>query len=271
MAENGKGRNRSPEHPVFDLKTAIERAKVLRDKEHHGFTNKATAMGHWGYGPKSSAGVRTLAALLHFGLLEERGTGKSRQVCLSTNGRILTNLNSPAAERRAALREAALSPGIYQKLGGEWHNLERLPSDSTMAYELEENWGFNPKSIGGFIEDLKATLEFANLLQDGSLSGEAGGTPEKPDGNGESDNQEVVPPPSQPQAEGSVPEHTAGAKMEQYRIPLPRGGTAVLSLPVPMSGAAFDMISAWLTLTRPAITEEAGQDSQAASSDDDGA
>ena len=151
-----------------------------------------------------------------------------------------------------------------------WGDLERLPSDSTMAYELEERWGFNPMSIGGFIKDFKATLEFADLLQGGNFSDEAEETPEKPDGNGESDDQEVVPPPSQPHAEGSVQERTDGARMEQYRIPLPRGGTAVLSLPVPMSPAAFNMISAWLTLTKPAITEEAGQDSQAASSADDG-
>ena len=253
MAENSKTRNRSPHHPAFDLETAIERAGVLRAKEHHGLTNKATAMEHWGYGPKSSAGLRTLAALLHFGLLEEQGSGEYRQVRLSASGRILTNANSPATERSKALREAALSPPIYQKLWAGWSDREGLPSDSHMTFELEENWGFNPKSIPGFIQDIKGTLEFAGLLEDDML-------PDVPKDTGGADSGTPEGPrdlDTARQQEGGMPSTVQATDRTDWdlTIPLIGGGRAILRVPIPVTEADFDLLKGVITANLDAMKQ----------------
>ena len=278
MSESRKRkRKRSPGYPALGLETAILRARELYQKEGTHFVAQSTVFEDWGYGPTSSSGGRVLAALLHFGLAETQGSQREREVRLSDLGQVLTHANSPEDQKSTAVTAAALNPSIYQKLWEEWGTEGRLPSKGKMTWDLESTWEFNPKAIDSFISDFVSTLEFADLVrggilvggeasgEGGNLSDEAEDTPEKPDRH------EAVTSPSQPLAEGSVQEHTAGARVEQYRIPLPRGGTAVLNLPVPMSRAAFDMISAWLTLAKPAIIEEAGQDSQTASSADDGA
>ena len=271
MSESRKRkRKRSPGYPALGLETAILRARELYDKEGTHFVAQSTVFEDWGYGPTSSHGGRVLAALLHFGLVETQGSQSEREVRLSDLGQVLTHANSPEDQKSTAVKAAALNPSIYQKLWEEWGTEGRLPSKGKMTWDLESTWEFNPRAIDSFISDFVSTLEFAELVRGGilvggeasggggNLSDEAEETPEKPDRH------EAVSP--QPLAVGIVQEQTVGARIEQYRIPLPRGGTAVLSLPVPMSSAAFDMISAWLNLTKSAITEDG--DSQAGNRDD---
>lgn len=78
-----RARNRSPAHPAFDLKTALERTRIFYDCEHFSWAPLASTLKQWGYGPKSSSGLRTLAALRHFSLLDETGTGRERCFRLS--------------------------------------------------------------------------------------------------------------------------------------------------------------------------------------------
>src|SRR4051812_11473807 len=65
---------RSPNFPFVDLETAIERARILNQKEGRNSAAPETVVDHWGYAPKSSGGRQTIAALRQFGLLEGRGT-----------------------------------------------------------------------------------------------------------------------------------------------------------------------------------------------------
>ena len=78
-----KKEGRSPSYPAIDLPTALDRARIVREKESRHFVNLATVLGHWGYGPRSSQGLLVLAALKKFGLFEERGKGQAREFKLT--------------------------------------------------------------------------------------------------------------------------------------------------------------------------------------------
>lgn len=44
--------------------------------------------------------------------------------------------------------------------------------------------------------------------------------------------------------------------VQDFQIPLGRGATAVLTLPVPLSPTAFAFLKTWLDLMAPALTDE---------------
>lgn len=262
MADDDSKRNvnRSPEHPAVDLPTAIERAEELYEAEGFNWTSPEVATTHWGYSPKASSGLRVVAALKHFGLLEDTGSGKDRRVRLSDLARrIIRDKREDSPERRRAIREAALSPSIYGKLWGEWAKHGRLPSRGTMEYELERTWEFNPKAVDGFIRDFIATVEYADLLGDGS------------DDKDEVDDEEGAAPPAEPRKQGFAPEGRPAAGGErsstsvsgerlEFPIPLISGDRALLTIPVPLSEADFgllvQMLQTTLPLMKPAIVRE---------------
>src|SRR5207249_11431587 len=64
-----KSKPRSPSYPGINLEEAIERAKIIYERERRHETAENTILEHWGYKPKSGAGIMTLAALKAFGLL----------------------------------------------------------------------------------------------------------------------------------------------------------------------------------------------------------
>src|SRR5206468_3409095 len=118
-----------------DLAEAIERAKQFYEHERFNYAPTQVAVTDLGYTAKSSSGLRALAALLHFGLLEEEGSGEDRRVRLSDLGkRIVLDTREGSKEREGAISEAALRPRLYQALWERWG--PHLPSDSNMEYDL---------------------------------------------------------------------------------------------------------------------------------------
>jgi len=238
MNDEGSKRkvNRSPEHPAFDLPASIERAEVLYEHEGFNWTSPEVAVSQWGYSTSTGRAGRTLAALKHFGLLEDTGTAKERRVRLTDLARrIIRDKREGSKERVRAIREAALSPPIYAKLWHEWGSEGDLPSHSTMAYELEHKWEFNPNAIEGFIRDFLSTIEFAGLESADTVEEETPGeaettTPrelvrETSDGNST--------------AHGSVSKHEPRFDLP---IPLLGGRRAVLSIPTPLSEQDYEIL-----------------------------
>jgi hypothetical protein len=64
---------RSPSYPFLSLPEALERARVLYEKERRNQVNPEVAVAYWGYGPSSSGGRLTRKALELFGLVEGEG------------------------------------------------------------------------------------------------------------------------------------------------------------------------------------------------------
>ena len=259
-------RNRSPKHPAFDLEAAIDRARSFYDKEHFNWAPKSVTMGHWGYGA-SGSGLRTLAALVHFGLLEVKGTGNSRQFKLSDDGRTILLREPGIPERDSAIRRMALKPAIYAKAWDAWGGNGKLPSEDSMRYDLGVKWGFNPKAIKPFIDDLRTTLEFAGILSGDIFEDES-----EDDFVPDEGEDQTSPGPQDHRKGGSMPDvGTTREAVRPFDLPiLLDAGTATLRVPTPMSSDDFEVlmkaIQFNLNLYKKKLTREPGP----ATSDDGG-
>lgn len=251
-------RNRSPEHPGADLPTALERAEELYEQEAFNWTSPEVAAGHWNYSPKSSGGFRMLAALKHFGLLEDMGTSKDRRVRLTDLARrIIRDKREGSVDRVRAIREAALSPSIYAKLWERWGAHGKLPSRATMEFELEHEWEFNPKAISDFIQNFVSTIEYSGLLNhEGDIPGEGG--------EAEADKEGETPRRSaQRRPDALAPDRTRQTSTSdslELPLPLPSGRVATLRIPMPLDERDYALLRATLesslTVMKPALVRE---------------
>lgn len=248
-------RTRSPEHPAIPLEEAIRRAETLYSQEHFNQVPATTVLDHWGYRPKSGLGQRILAALRHYGLLEEKGSGDQRVVWLSEDGKVLTLKERSDPDWINACQEAALAPSIHAALWEKWKEGGQLPSDSTMRWELAKR-GFNHKAIDSFTATFRATLEFAGLLDDGDRETPIAGSDESDSCDPESD---------APAADQGSNGTTASRPMAltdsettkdwDLNIPLMSGSQAVLRVPIPLSEADFELVKAVVNANLDALKQ----------------
>ena len=87
-ASDERPRPRSPQFPFMALKKAISRAHSIEGEYKKSAGRIANVMALWGFSPKSSSGLQTIAALKSFGLIEYEGKGKARKVRLSASSPI---------------------------------------------------------------------------------------------------------------------------------------------------------------------------------------
>jgi hypothetical protein len=242
-------KNRSPEHPAVGLQEAVEKAREFYELESFNYAHVDVAKKHWGYAPKSSSGMRLLAALLHYGLLEDSGDGSDRRVRLTAQAKaILLDRREDSTERDVALQKAALSPAIYRTLWKSWGAGWPI-SDANMEFELIQKYKFNPDSVRAFIKDFKATVLFAKLPQSSTIrdTGDDKKLVEDSGGNGSL----TPPPPPPPKIKspgGSMPEiqHDVSAQLPplDLTIPLTGGRRAILRIPAVLSPAEYELILA---------------------------
>jgi hypothetical protein len=154
-----KSRRKSPLYPSLDLQAAIEKANAIYEERQLSTMPTDSATKALGYGPKSSGGIRALAALLSFGLLDAEGRGQARLLKLSKLAELILT-NSDAARRQRAIRDAALNPEIHKRVWKEFKG--KLPTDEKLQRFLV-NQKFNPDATAGLIEEMIATFEFARL------------------------------------------------------------------------------------------------------------
>lgn len=153
---------RGPSYPAFGVEDAIKKAHQFWAAEKRSAAPIAAAAKHWGYSETSSSGKVAVAALLHYGLLEDHGSKDSRTVKLSPRGLdiILDEPESP--KRLKAVQDAVRAPKLYADLLSKWPAHE-LPSDSTIRYYLLRDKGFNEGSVAGFLKDFRASVTYAKL------------------------------------------------------------------------------------------------------------
>jgi hypothetical protein len=167
VEQNGKAgkRNnihRSPSYPAIDLKSAIDRAQVFYMHEKRSESSVSVAAQHWGYSIASSGGKQVLAALIAYGLMEDKGSADQRRVKLTDLAlRILLDEREDSSERDEALRRAALMPKIHAELFAKWPN--ELPSNPNLRHYLLIEKKFNENAVDDFIKELRITADFAKL------------------------------------------------------------------------------------------------------------
>ncbi len=165
MVENGDGRLkrvRSPAYPALNLEAAIEKAYDLYRAEGRNATALAVALQHWGYSQKSGNGMKALAALKSFGLVEVTGSGESQRIKLSELAlRIILDDRENSTERAKAVATAALRPKIHKKLWTLWG--AEMPSHSNIRHHLIFDEKFNENFVDEFIREYKSTIDYAKV------------------------------------------------------------------------------------------------------------
>jgi hypothetical protein len=154
---------RGPSYPSMNIEEAIGKAQQLWVAEKRNAAPVEVAAKDWGYSPTSSSGKMTVAALLHYGLLEDSGAAKQRMVKLT--GRALDIVLDDVADsprRMQAIKDAVRAPKLYADIMAKWPPQE-LPSDQTLRFYLLREKSFNEGSITDFIKDFRSSIAFAKL------------------------------------------------------------------------------------------------------------
>ena len=241
--------HRSPSFPAIDLKAAVDRARTFYQYEKRSSANVRVASKHWGYSPQSRGGKQVLAALIAFGLMEDKGSRDQRQVKLTDLAlRILLDERPDTTERDAELRRAALTPKIHGEIFAKWP--DEFPSDPTLRHYLRVEKKFNENSVDDFIKELRSTAEFAGIyapVRDGFESDVADSdegramagaeTPSENPGKGAVTPQQPPMPPMPP----------SGAGMRQDTFSLDEG-LVVLQWPAQLSEASYEDFRDWMEL-----------------------
>ena len=161
-AKGKKKRVRSPRFPFISLETALERARTFQQIEKHHAARVEIAASHWDMSPKSSSLLQTIGALKQYGLMEDEGAGQSRTLKLTDLARrILLDEREDGQERDQAIKQAALSPTVFQELWEKWG--AEQPSEASFRTHLIMDRGFNDATANVFIGVYRDTVTFADL------------------------------------------------------------------------------------------------------------
>ena len=158
---------RSPGYPYFPVQKAIERAQELFSQEGTHSAPLSSAVGAWGYSPKSSGGRQTLATMRYYGLVEVAGEGDDRMIKVSEIARkILLDQREDDTERRALTRQVALMPTAHKTIYQKYP--DGLPSDGTVHHFLVFERGFNDDAAKELLAEFKQTASQIGLYQPGA-------------------------------------------------------------------------------------------------------
>jgi hypothetical protein len=233
-APRRKKRPRSPSYPGITLEQAIDRARVIYDKEARNAAPFEAILDHWGYSPRSGAGSVALAALRKYGLLVYEGKNARLSDLALT---ILWN-EEDSEERSDAIKEAALKPSIHAEL---WQQYEgSLPSDATLRLELRRR-GFAETAIPEFINIFRSTMAFAQLTEADRL----------PDKNGDTGVTQIGSSVSTTATQPLTARKPAPGAPPPIQLPLLGGTVVTLQASGPVTEEAWDQLMTVLTALKP--------------------
>lgn len=233
-----KKRPRSPSYPGISLEQAIERARVIYDREGRNAAPFEAILEDWGYSPKSGAGSVVLAALRKYGLLVYEGqTARLSDLAL----RILWD-EEDSEDRRTAIKEAALKPSLHAELWREYEG--SLPSDATLRTALRRR-RFAETAIPEVIDVFRSTLAFAQLTEADRLAdknGEGSGSPV-----GSPVSSALQAPPLRKAPPGSPP---------TIQLPLLGGTVVTIQASGPVTEDAWEQMMTVLTALKPGFVAQ---------------
>lgn len=236
-------RLRSPAYPAITLDDALERARVLYEKEGKHPALVRTAASHWGYKPKSSGGLTVISALRAYGLLVAEGAGAERKVRLSDDGiAIVRDEREVSPERDIKIASLALKPKILLEMWNKYGT--KLPSEDTVKHFLVVERDYNPSAVSDIIKVyLSAAQRHVAVLMS-----------EFDDISEEQDEDNDESPDS---ASGKIP-------MKQDTFTLDEGNVTI-QWPSQLSEASFADLSDWLEIMtrkmKRAVTNESDEES----------
>lgn len=257
MSENGqakKPKGRSPAYPSINLETAIQRARQLYDKERNYLTPVTTIAAHWGYRSLNGPAAQAIAALKRYGLLDEEGASEDRKAKVSKLADIIL-VHPEEAERKEAIREAALRPAIHREMWDKYH--DHLPSDQNLLWELTRDRGFTETGASEFVPVYRATIAFAQL-GDADRTSEPAPTLDTQEVEEDRDDDDGD---SQPERPSTKQRHQAGETAKSYAIPLIDNGAVVVEGQFPITERDWNQFIAVLTAMKPGLVAALPDDS----------
>lgn len=237
------GRHRSPAYPAVDLPTAIQRADEFRQYAQRSAVTVAHVLEHWGYKGESSNGMKVVAALGYYGLINDTGTGDKRKIQLTERALRILMDHEESDARAEAIIDAALSPKIYKELWELWG--PELPPDAEIRSHLIFEKKFNERVVSGVIDDYRRTLGFAGLLESDTIS------PAEQAFSGEP--MSATPTAARPTSRSAGPPPIPGTKAVE--IPIPMKPWPVLTVAVPMSEEKWNLMMEMLKAMKPALVD----------------
>lgn len=239
--------SRSPNYPAISLSKAVERAGQLHAKAGKHPVPLTSAVQAWGYGPKSSGGPQTAAALKQYGLLSDSGSGAARRVALTPLGRELIvyggDKESPRWKER--IQKAALAPTIHQELWKKYAG--EMPDDSMILPDLILEKGFGNEAAQEVLDRFRENLKFADVT---AASGTVSGNGEdNGDEQEEAAEDQLVPPATLETPSDATAEPQPGREQrEQRTIQVTYSPTewALVQAKFPLSEADWDSMIAVL-------------------------
>jgi hypothetical protein len=254
-AEPKAPKHRSPNHPVIDLKAAIEKTAALQGLYGTRPVLYAIFCKAFEYNPVSSRVQQLLASLKAYGLVTIEGMRDARKIAVSPSAdRIIRK----APDRDQLIRAAALTPHIYKEVWAHYESDGALPHDDILrqylVWERPAGSRFAEDAVNGFIRHLRKTLQFAKIIQ-------ADKEDEGQDQQGALDDPEDETPQTPANKVRRAPlaprQKSGPTVIRDFPIPLMSGGIAVVQVPFPMSAEDFDQLQATLEAWKPALTRGA--------------
>jgi hypothetical protein len=239
-------KHRSPSYPAIDLKTAVGRTRAIQKLGGTHPAPMAAVIKEWGYGAKSSNGILTVAALKKYGLSSDSGKGDTRKLQLTRLGQEILFFGEDTEEWLERIRIAALTPGIYKELWGQYG--PKLPDDTVMQHDLFFERGFSEAAAKDVLRQFRATVAYAKLAAAGGMVDHDELKDDLPDEGEDGDGFVSVsstepdfspPPPSEPQ--GPPPPI-------QIRV---QGKTVVVRESQALTGRQWDSMLEILKMLRP--------------------
>jgi hypothetical protein len=233
-------KGRSPSYPGVTLASAIERARVLKERAGRHPVPMATITGFWGYKtPASGPASVTYSALKKFGLLEDEGSGNDRVGRLTDLAwDIVMNPNPLPSIQKAALR-----PPIHREMWDQYGN--DLPPEDALRFELVGKRGFTESGFVEFLREYRATIAYAKLTSTDSVEEEDSFAQEDED-----EQQNGYQPPPKHRSDPGVP--------GVLTIPVPViGGSAItIAGAFPITEAAWSQFLAVLAAMKPGLVAD---------------
>ncbi|MCF8033808.1 MAG: hypothetical protein K9K66_18555 [Desulfarculaceae bacterium] len=145
-------KTRSPNYPRVGLKEAVSRVKMLYDQEGRNPTPREAMAVAIGYSGISGASDAVLAAMNKFGLIEKQG-----EDYIVSDLAMVIMYPQDEAEKREAIKEAALSPVLFRELYDHFGG--RVPGNKNLEIYLLRN-GFSKSAVGLTISAFGETMEY---------------------------------------------------------------------------------------------------------------
>jgi hypothetical protein len=153
-------RTRSPRYPNVNLQSAIEKTRLIYEKEHRHKVDKEVVALDLGYTGLNGASAGMIASLRQYNLLEVSGDA------LKVTDDAVTILELPQGEdeRVDAIQRVAFAPKIFSELREIYG--DKLPSIENLRLYLIKQ-GYNSKAASVVIRTYRETLSLVQEEMEG--------------------------------------------------------------------------------------------------------